>query len=66
MQPVPSADELAAIAAAYLRTMQRAGEPDPVAATSRWRLAARLPVEPERARFGTALSRWKAAGRLDG
>jgi hypothetical protein len=65
MGPSPSPDELAAIAAAYVLQTAR----DDVAAppvTSRWRLAARLPVAPARARFAGAISRWKAAGRLDG
>ena len=65
MAAPPSPDELAAIAAAYV--LQTAN--DDIAAaplTSRWRLAARLPVAPARARFAGRISRWKAAGRLDG
>jgi len=65
MAASPSPDELAAIAAAYV--LYRAND-DLAAApvTSRWRLAARLPVVPARARLAGTISRWKAAGRLDG
>ncbi len=63
----PSADELAAIAAAFLvigRRDEAATAPEP----SRWSLAARLPAydDAPRARFvARAASRWNAAGRLD-
>ncbi|MDP9105233.1 MAG: hypothetical protein M3N49_04790 [Candidatus Eremiobacteraeota bacterium] len=63
----PSADELAAIAAAYGAVTSNAdasAQPE----TSRWRLAGRLPdIDDQRVRFAaTAASRWNAAGRLDG
>jgi soluble lytic murein transglycosylase-like protein len=63
---VPTADELAAIAAAYLAVSsgeERPAEPE----ASPWRLAGRLPnVEPELARAAARSgSRWKIAGRLD-
>ncbi len=63
---VPSEDELAAIAAAYVAVTSRdvADAPPEV---SRWRLAARLADAGEDAvRFAArAPSRWNAAGRLD-
>ena len=63
----PSADELAAIAAAYAVVSARSHAAQPPEA-SRWRMAARLPVpDAQRARFAArAASRWSAAGRLDG
>ncbi len=67
----PTADELAAIAAAYLLYLQRsAGTASPPQAASGWAFAAR--VEPAAgdvriARFlAAAPARWSAAGRLDG
>jgi hypothetical protein len=62
--PVPTGDELAAIAAAYVLLVP-SGEgpeasPEP---PSRWRLAARLAAPA--ARRGGATSRWNAAGRVD-
>jgi hypothetical protein len=64
---VPSEDELAAIALAYLAATAAAGTPNALA-PSRWSLAGRLPdVDGERVRFApVAASRWNAAGRLDG
>jgi hypothetical protein len=64
---VPSADELAAIAAAYVVVTAEADTPAP-ARTSRWSLAGRLAdVDEQCMRFATApASRWNAAGRLDG
>jgi hypothetical protein len=65
---VPTAEELAAIAAAYLAT-SRAAVPSrpPAAESSRWRLAGRLPIaDAEQARsVELAASRWSIAGRLD-
>ena len=62
--PVPTGDELAAIAAAYLLLIPSSEGP---AASqeppSRWRLAARL-AAPDVRRAG-ATSRWNAAGRND-
>lgn len=64
-RPAPSADELAAIAAAYL-LVARAAQPDaPPPQASRWALAARIPVD-DRARAVRRGSGWAAAGRLDG
>ncbi len=64
---VPTADELAAIAAAYIAVTATNDGPAQRPA-SRWSLAARLPdVEDERVRLAaTSASRWNAAGRLDG
>jgi hypothetical protein len=64
--PVPTGDELAAIAAAYLLQVPASDAPSP-ATPSRWRLAARLPVTgTQRARLAARVtSRWNAAGRLD-
>jgi hypothetical protein len=64
---VPTADELAAIAAAYVAVTASDDTPAQPAA-SRWRLAGRLPdVDDERVRFAArSASRWSAAGRLDG
>ena len=64
---VPTAEELAAIEAAYLvatRTAVEAVQP----AASRWRLAGRLSAtDPARERLARrARSRWASAGRLDG
>jgi hypothetical protein len=66
---VPSEDELAAIAAAYVALTAVSGadtSAPPLA--SRWSLAGRLPdVDDEGVRFAAAAaSRWTAAGRLDG
>jgi hypothetical protein len=70
---VPSADELAAIAAAYVAVTAPAGVTArngarASAETSRWSLSGRLPACDDRAvRFAAgAASRWNAAGRLDG
>ena len=66
---VPSEEELAAIAAAYVAVT---AVPDTAAQApppSRWRLAGRLPgIDEQRLRFvaSTTVSRWNAAGRLDG
>ncbi len=63
----PNADELAAIAAAYVELMRRTPAPAPPAA-SRWSLAGRLAgARPETLRFAaSSATRWNAAGRLDG
>jgi hypothetical protein len=63
----PSADELAAIAAAFAIVIARSQAAEGPEA-SRWRLAARLPLpDAQRARFAArSASRWSAAGRLDG
>ncbi len=63
---VPTAEELAAIAAAYLVVTAR-----PQAATvdaPRWRLAGRLPLHdaPTARSVARVTSRWKAAGRVRG
>ena len=65
---VPSADELAAIAAAYVTVTAAADTPPQAPSSSRWSLAGRLPdVDEERVRFAArSASRWNAAGRLDG
>ena len=66
---VPTADELAAISAAYVAMASHAEPPVPPVPpeTSRWRLAGRLPeVDEQRVRFAASASRWNAAGRLDG
>jgi hypothetical protein len=65
---VPSEDELAAIAAAYVAVTAGSDTPAQTPAPSRWRLAGRLPeIDQQRVRFAaTAASRWNAAGRLDG
>jgi hypothetical protein len=65
---VPSADELAAIAAAYLALTART-TPPPRAEASRWGLAGRIGLDDAaEARFVAAgsRSRWNLAGRLDG
>jgi hypothetical protein len=64
---VPTDEELAAIAVAYL-AVTRSEEAAPRADASRWALSARLPLrDVHRARFAAhAASRWNAAGRLDG
>ncbi|MDB5094694.1 MAG: hypothetical protein JWO85_2795 [Candidatus Eremiobacteraeota bacterium] len=65
---VPTAEELAAIAAAYLSLSRAtASEIQTKTAPSRWRLAGRLPVaDAEQARsVERATSRWSVAGRLD-
>jgi hypothetical protein len=65
---VPTADELAAIAAAYAAVAPRAETAPKAAVMSRWSLAGRLPhVDDQGVRFAAAsASRWNAAGRLDG
>ena len=64
---VPTEDELAAIAVAYLAVTRR-DEPAAPAGAPRWRLAGRLPLrDAQAARFAAGrASRWNAAGRLDG
>ncbi len=64
---VPTANELAAIAAAYVAVTARTASPMP-SQTLRWSFAGRLPdVDDESVRFAaTSTSRWNAAGRLDG
>lgn len=64
---VPTADELAAIAAAYLIVTGRR-ELSPRAEVSRWALTGRIPLDDAaETRFvARAASRWNAAGRLDG
>ncbi|HTW83297.1 MAG TPA: hypothetical protein VMD91_04395 [Candidatus Sulfotelmatobacter sp.] len=64
---VPTADELAAIAAAYLVVTRSAVTAAPPS-VPRWRLAGRLPgAVPEMVRAAArARSRWTLAGRLDG
>lgn len=60
---VPTADELAAIAAAYLVVTERS-EP-PVRSLSRWALAGRIETDPEAVRnSGAATRRWETAARL--
>ena len=64
---VPTAEELAAIAAAYLRVTAPEDEPGAVGA-SPWQLAARLSaddVDGVREVIPSG-SRWRIAGRLDG
>jgi hypothetical protein len=65
---VPSEDELAAIAAAYVAVTAVPDTAAQAPAPSRWRLAGRLPeIDEQRLRFvAAAASRWNAAGRLDG
>jgi hypothetical protein len=64
---VPSEDELAAIAAAYVAVAARRADsaaPSPPRA-SRWALAGRLPLEYDTARVVTSRgNRWNVAGRL--
>jgi hypothetical protein len=64
---VPTADELAAIAAAYV-AVTAAPETPAAPEASRWRLAGRLPeIDDQDVRFAArSASRWNAAGRLDG
>jgi hypothetical protein len=64
---VPTAEELAAISAAYMVLTAESDSPGAPRA-SRWSLAGRLPdVDEQRVRFATTpASRWNAAGRLDG
>ncbi len=64
--PVPTGDELAAIAAAYLLQVP-AGDAPSSTTPARWRLAGRLAASDKpRARLAArATSRWNAAGRLD-
>ncbi len=65
-----SADELAAIAAAYLVYAQASAETVPaMRLSSGWKFAARVETAEDVrvARFvAAAASRWSAAGRLDG
>jgi hypothetical protein len=65
---VPSADELAAIAVAYLAVTDRAEERTVAGEAPRWRLAGRVEnLDPQLARVASRSgSRWKIAGRLDG
>ena len=65
---VPTADELAAIAVAYLAVTADREERQQQAETPRWRLAGRIEtMDPEFARFASrAAARWNLAGRLDG
>ena len=62
---VPTAEELAAIAAAYLVvTRESAPTSEP---SSRWKLAARLEAVGARtAALPVSEGRWKLAGRVDG
>jgi hypothetical protein len=65
---VPSAEELAAIAAAYVVVAgATSDEGAPAAAGSRWRLAGRLSLADVSAARDAerAPSRWKFAGRVD-
>jgi hypothetical protein len=64
----PSADELAAITAAYLILTRREDAAENVPDPPRWALAGRLPVDdaPETRFAARSASRWAAAGRLDG
>jgi len=64
---VPTADELAAIAAAYVVVTAASDTPAQPHA-SRWSFAGRFPdLDEQRVRFAaTPASRWNAAGRLDG
>jgi hypothetical protein len=64
---VPSEDELAAIATAYLAVTTTSDATAQAEPPSRWRLAGRLPdADDQRVRFAaTQASRWSAAGRLD-
>jgi hypothetical protein len=63
---VPSAEELAAIAAAYT-VLARADAPAAPAERPRWRVAGRLrALDAPDARFAArTASLWNAAGRLD-
>lgn len=65
---VPTADEFAAIAAAYVAVTTTVDTPAQAPSPSRWHLAGRLPdIDEQRVRFAAAsASRWNAAGRLDG
>ncbi len=65
---VPSAEELAAIAAAYA-VVARDEAPAAPAERPRWRIAARLnglTGAPEARAAARGASLWNAAGRLDG
>ncbi len=64
----PSAEELAAIAAAYLVVARGDDAPQQQAQASRWAVAGRLSVDDAQgARFTVrGESRWSAAGRVDG
>ena len=64
----PTADELAAIAAAYVAVTTAVDTSAQAPSPSHWRLAGRLPeIDEQRVRFAAAsASRWNAAGRLDG
>jgi hypothetical protein len=63
-ETVEGAEELAAIAAAYLLYAPRDDAPA-ATAQSRWRLAGRLEAADDVRYTQRAGSRWKAAGRLD-
>lgn len=60
---VPSAEELAAIAAAYIIVTE---QPEPlVRNVSRWALAGRIDTDPEAIRgTGVGARRWETAARL--
>jgi hypothetical protein len=64
---VPTAEELAAIAVAYLAVTRRE-EPPALREISPWRLAGRLDSSDLRSVRGAVPSgsRWRMAGRLDG
>ena len=64
---VPTPEELAAIAVAYL-AVTRTGEAPPAWPNSPWRLAGRLDVSDLRSVRGAVPSgsRWRMAGRFDG
>lgn len=60
---VPSADELAAIAAAYLIVTEPS---EPLERTvSRWALAGRVDTDPDAIRATAGTRRWATAARLD-
>ena len=63
----PTADELAAIAAAYLAVTKTA-EPAPARDDARWRLAGRIRAigdTPHARAAARAAARWTMAGRID-
>lgn len=59
---VPTAEELAAIAAAYLVATEQS-EP-PVRNVSRWALAGRVETDPDAIRGTVDRRRWETAARL--
>jgi hypothetical protein len=66
---VPSEDELAAIAAAYVAVVSQGddGNGAQLPRASRWALAGRLPLEHDTARVVASHgNRWNLAGRLSG